>query len=182
MAKCNSLYIDVAGLYYEIQNRCYLLLIDVAEKIIKEFGEYIVEAGAGRPLWRRNAASEFKIISDNITRDVISLEVGMPEGLEAEAWTSFYAAQIMVALYGNHPPGGGYYTRPGDITFHEQMENFDQSDPDSGVRRLPEGWNWDDPHPEKMLENSMKRVKQYFMDGISKILDGLNIANYVHVG
>ena len=64
MAKCNQLSIDVAGLYKAVQDECYILLNDVAAKIIEGFQLFIVSDGAGRVKWRENAAAEFKILSE----------------------------------------------------------------------------------------------------------------------
>ena len=177
MAKCNSLSIDVNGLYKAIQDECYILLNDVASKVVEGFQLYIVSDGAGRIQWRENAASEFKILSDRLTNDIIEIKVGMREGLESDAWNSFYAAQIMVALYGNHGP---LYTKPGEITFHDHMESMDESHAQS-VWALPDGFNWPDPHPEKMLENVMKITKTYFQDGINRLLSNINFYDYVYV-
>lgn len=121
MAECKHLEIDVAGLMNAIQNECYILLNDIADKIIEGFGLYIVSDGAGKVLWREHAASEFKILSEKISEDIMEFEVGIRDTLENESWGSFYAAQIMVALWGNHPP---IYSKPGETVFDDDMESF----------------------------------------------------------
>ena len=177
MAKCNSLSIDVSGLFMAIQNECYVQLNDVADKIIEGFRLFIVSDGAGRVQWRENAASEFKILSEKMAEDIMEFQVGIRDTIENESWGSFYIAQIMVALYGNHGP---LYTKPGEITFHDHMESFAESHAQSEYA-LPDGFNWPDPHPEKMLENVMKITKQYFKDGVKSLFRNINFYNYVHV-
>lgn len=179
MAGCNSLYIDLNGLLKAIQDECYQVLNEVADRIIKEFGEYIVAAGAGRTKWRENAAKEFKVISESASADIIEMNLGLREGLEAEAWSSFYAAQVMVALFGNHP-GGHLTTKPGEITFHDHMESLDESHATT-VWTQPEGYNWDDPHADIMLKNSMKRTEQYFKDGLQKAFDSVKFSDFLIV-
>ena len=73
MATCNELSIDVNGLYKAIQDECFILLNDVAAKVVEGFQLFIVSDGAGRTKWRENAAKEFKILSDKITDDVVEL-------------------------------------------------------------------------------------------------------------
>ena len=177
MVKCNTLSIVVNGLWYAIQNECYILLNDVAAKVIEGFQLYIVSDGAGRTAWRENAASEFKILSERMTDEIMEFEVGIRESLASEAWNSFYAAQIMVALYGNHGP---LFTKPGEITFHDHMESLDISKAVSEYA-LPDGFNWPDPHPEDMLKNVMKITKTYFRDGVNALLRNINFYDYVHV-
>lgn len=118
MAECNRLSIDVVGLYTAIQQNCRMLLDDVAHNIIDEFGMAIYQRGAGRHEWRANAAQEFQKISEKMTDELIEVEVGLREGIDKEAFSNVYAAQIMVALFGNHPP---IYTKPGEETFHDHM-------------------------------------------------------------
>ena len=176
MAQCNSLSIDVAGLYTAIENECYLLQNDVADKIIEGFQLFIVSDGAGRVQWRENAAAEFKVLSEKQTDDIMEMEVGIRDTIENESWGSFYLAQVMVALYGNHGP---LYTKPGEIVFVDHMENFGESNAKS-VKALP-GLSWDDPHPEQMLENVMKITEKYFRSGVKALLRNINFADYVHV-
>lgn len=177
MVPCNKLYIDVDGLYSALQNECFVMLNDVADQIVKYFGQAIHEGGAGRHKWRDNAAKEFKVLSDKIAKDMIEVKVGLREGLEAEARSSFYAAQIMVALYGNHGP---LYTKPGEMTFHDHMEDMRESEAKS-VWALPSGFNWADPDAEHMLENGMKQVRTYFKNELRRILRSINFSDYVHV-
>lgn len=177
MTKCNQQSVDVNGLFSAIQNECYLLLNDVADRIIKEFQEYIVANGAGRTFWRMNAAAEFKVLSEKITPDLIEMKLGEPENLASEAWHSFVAAQMMVALFGNHGP---LYTKPGEITFHNHMEDMNESKAQS-VWKLPDGFNWEDPHPEKILANILKTTKTYFQDGVQELLRNINFYDYVYV-
>ena len=177
MAKCNSLSIDVNGLYRAIQNECLILINDVAAKIIEGFQLFIVSDGAGRIKWRENAAAEFKVLSEKQTDEIIEMQVGIRDTLENESWGSFYLAQVMVALYGNHGP---LYTKPGEVTFHNHMEDLAESQAKS-VWALPDGFNWPDPHPEKMLENVMKITKTYFRDGVNAILRSINFYDYVYV-
>ena len=177
METCNQISIDVNGLYKAIQDECFILLNDVAAKVVEGFQLFIVSDGAGRTKWRENAAKEFKILSDKITDDVVELQVGVRDNLESEAWNSFYAAQIMVALYGNHGP---LYTKPGEMTFHDHMESIDVSGAQS-VWALPQEFNWDDPHPEKMLSNVMKVTTHYFQDGMKTLINKINFYDYVYV-
>ena len=162
MTSCNSLYIDADGLTAAIQKACVEKMNEVAEMLIKIFGNAIIAGGAGRTKWRENAAKEFQKISTAITADMIEMKLGLREGLESEAVSSNYAAQIMVALFGNHGP---LYTKPGEITFHNHMESREESRATT-VWPLPKKYNWADPHPEKMLENAMKLTEQYFKDGL----------------
>lgn len=177
----NTLSIDVNGLWMAIHAKCHALLNDVAEKVIKEFGEYIVAAGAGMGDWRRDAANEFKIISDEMTNYVLEMQLGVRDSLESDARSDdYYAVRVMVALFGNHPPGGGFYTKPGTETYHDHITDKRTSDA-QGVYRLPEGFNWDDPGADKMLENSMKRIETYFEDGLQRVLSDINFYDYVYV-
>lgn len=180
MTRCNTISIDINGLFRAIQSECYVQLNDVAQKVIDGFQLYILSDGAGRADWKENAAKEFKVLSEKITNDVIEMQVGIREDLASEAWHSFYAAQIMVALFGNHPPSGGMKTKPGEITFHDHMESMDESHAKT-VWTLPEGYNWPDPQADKMLENAMKMTRTYFADGLKRVLDGINFSDYVIV-
>lgn len=177
MVRCNSISIDVDSLYKAIQDECYQLLNAVADRIITEFRQYIISDGAGRTKWREHAASEFRVLSENIASDIMEFQVGISDTLESEAWGSFYAAQIMVALYGNHGP---HFTKPGEITFHDHMESLAESHA-QGVYELPPGFNWLDPHADKMLENAMKKAKQQFKDGVKALLRNINFYDYVYV-
>jgi len=175
----NTLSIDVNGLWMAIQNECYVLLNDVAAKIIEGFQLYIVSDGAGRIKWRENAAKEFKILSEKMSDDMMEMTLGVHEDLETEAWTSFYYAQIMVALFGNYH-GSMLTTKPGEITFHDHMETFDESHAET-VWTLPAGFNWPDPGADKMLKNVMKITEDYFKTGLSEILRNINFYDYVYV-
>ena len=177
MASCNSLYIDVDGLMAALQKACLDMLNEVAEIIIKVFGNAIIAGGAGRTKWRENAAKEFQKISTSVSIDMIEMKLGMREGLESAASSSNYAAQIMVALFGNHGP---LYTKPGQTTFHNHMESRDESRATS-VWALPAGYNWTDPHPEQMLDNAMKQAEQYFKDGLQQAYDSVNFSDFVIV-
>jgi len=73
----NTLSIDVNGLWMAIQNECYVLLNDVAAKIIEGFQLYIVSDGAGRIKWRENAAKEFKILSEKMSDDMMEMTLGV---------------------------------------------------------------------------------------------------------
>lgn len=177
MASCNTIYIDIDGQMKAIQNECFVMLNAVADKVVEEFGKAIIGGGAGRTKWRENAAKEFKVLSDSISADMIEVKVGLREGLESEARSSFYAAQIMVAQFGNH---GLQYTKPGEMTFHDHMESIDESHAKS-VWALPSGYNWADPHPEKMLENIFKMTRQIFMDGLHVAFNAVRFSDYVQV-
>lgn len=176
MAECNRLSIDVVGLYTAIQQNCRMLLDDVAQNIIDEFGMYIYQDGAGRHEWRANAAQEFQKISEKMTDELIEVEVGLREGLDSEAFSNVYAAQIMVALFGNHPP---IYTKPGEETFHDHMQDRRTSEAES-VYRMPY-FEWGDPGAENMLSNAMKNAKTFFRDGLNSILSDINFYDYVYV-
>lgn len=177
MTRCNTIQIDVDGLMRAIQNECFVMLNVIADKIVKDFGQAIMENGAGRTKWKENAANEFKVLSDRIADDVVEIKVGLREGQDTEAMSSFYAAQIMVALFGNHGP---LYTKPGELTFHDHMETIDESRATT-VWPLPEKFNWPDPHPEKMLENIFKNTKKLFKDGLAEALRSINFSDYVQV-
>lgn len=177
MAGCNSMYIDINGLMAALQKACLEMLNEVAEIVIKVFGNAIIAGGAGRTKWRENAAKEFQKISTDISMDMIEVKLGLRDGLESEATSSNYAAQIMVAQFGNHGP---LYTKPGAITFHNHMESREESRA-STVWPLPAGYNWADPHPENMLENAMKQTEQYFKDGLQHAYDSVNFSDYLIV-
>lgn len=177
MAGCNSLWIDTDGLQRAIQNECFIVLNEVADKIIKQFGRAIIEHGAGRTKWRENAAKEFKVLSDKISSDMVEVVVGQRDGIETEAWSSFYAAQIMVALFGNHGP---LKTKPGELTFHDHMESIEESHA-STVWDLPEKFNWEDPHPENMLNNIFLTTKKLFDDGLRKAIRSIRFSDYLMV-
>ncbi len=176
MVKCNSISIDVVGLYTAIQQNCRALLDDVANNVIDEFGMYVYQDGAGRHEWRANAAQEFQKISETMTDDLIEVKVGLREGFDRDAYSNVYAAQVMVALFGNHPP---IYTKPGQETFHDQMTWRGESEAESEYR-MPQ-YEWGDPGAQNMLSNVMKNVKTFFKDGLKSILSDINFYDYVHV-
>ena len=177
MAKCNSLYIDVAGLKAAIFAACKAALNDVAERVIQEFGPEIYRSGAGRHEWRANAAEEFQKIEESATDELIQVKLGLRKGLESEAWGNLYAAQIMVALFGNHPP---IETKPGMEVFGDKMLDRHTSTAQT-VYEIPQ-FGWTDPNAQEMVNNALKNTSVYFTDACESILDGINIANYVHVG
>lgn len=179
MKRCNQLSIDVNGLFKAIQDECFILLNDVADKVVEAMRLYIVSDGAGRLQWRENAAAEFKVLSDKVASDIVEVQLGIRDNMADEAWHSFYAAQIMVALFGNHP-GSGLTTKPGEITFHDHMESLYESQA-SYVWRLPDGFNWPDPEFNKILGNVMKMTQTYFKDGVNALLRNINFYDYVHV-
>ena len=115
MAQCNSLSIDVAGLWSAIESAAKALIYDVADKIVTQFGHYAYNLGAGKHVWRLNAAKEFKIIEDNMTNELFEVTLGMDKGLVDG---SPYASQIMVALFGNHPP---IFSQPGSEVWNDDM-------------------------------------------------------------
>ena len=176
MVKCNSLSIDVVGLYTAIQQNCRALLDDVAKNIIDEFGVYLYQDGAGCHEWRSNAAEEFQKISETMTDDLIQVEIGIRPGLEQDAYSNVYAAQMMVALFGNHPP---IETKPGLEVFKDHMLDRGTSNAET-VYPLP-NFSWPDPQADKMLENAMKNAATYFKDGINSLLSDINFYDYVYV-
>ena len=177
MNTCNQLSIDVEGLFKAIQDECYALIWKTAELIKVEFAAYIAIGGAGRNIWREHAAKEFNIISATMANDLVEAKLGLPENIESEARFDNYLAQIMVAVYGNHGP---LYTKPGQITFHDHMEDRRRSEAKS-VWALPEGFNWEDPQANKMLETAMKIIGTYFKDGVNSLLRNINFYDYVYV-
>lgn len=183
MKRCNQLSLDVNGLFNAIHKRCETLIKDTATLIEAEFAKYIVSEGAGRTIWREHAAEEFKIIVWKLTNELIEAQLGMPPNLENDAQTDYYAAQIMVALYGNHPP---LYTKPGEQTWHyydpkDARLTVKTESHAKDVHRLPASHEWDDPHADEMLKNCMKNVRPSFKDGVHAILRDINFYDYVHV-
>ena len=177
MAMCNSLSIDVNGLRHAIQDACLTVIKDTAQKIIVYFGHYIYSGGAGRHAWRENAAKEFQIISENISYEYIEIQQGQNPNIELGSSTlNAYAAQIMVALFGNHPP---QMTKPGVQTWHNHMQYREQSQAES-VYPLPH-FDWGDPGADHMLENAFKITKQYFFDGLKRAFASVNFSDFVHV-
>lgn len=176
MATCNSLSIDVAGLYTAIQQNCRALLDDVAQNIIDEFGMYLYQGGAGRHEWRENAAKEFQKISETMTDELIEVKVGMRPGFDQAASSNVYVAQMMVALFGNHPP---IETKPGMEVFKDHMLWRGTSNAQT-VYPLP-NFSWPDPQADKMLENAMKHAQTYFKDGVKALLRDINFYDYVYV-
>lgn len=176
MKECNTISIDVDRLYEDIQKESLSMLNDVAEKIIEEFGMAIYQNGAGRHEWRANAAEEFQKISESITEDMVQVVVGLRPGVETEARSNVYMAQVMVALFGNHPP---IETKPGLEVFKDHMRDRGVSDAKT-VYPLPQ-FSWPDPHADKMVENAMKKLKVYFSDAISRIMRNINVSSYVYV-
>ena len=176
MAQCNTLSINIQGLWDAIKAACRSLLDDVAERVIQEFGPLIYQDGAGRHEWRANAAQEFQKIEEDFSGEVFQVKLGLRPGLEAEAWGNVFAAQIMVALFGNHPP---IETKPGLEVFKDHMLSRGTSDAQS-VYPLPQ-FSWTDPNAQKMVETAIKITRPYFKDGINSLLDGINFADYVIV-
>ena len=172
----NTLSIDVNGLWMAIQRSCLALLNDVAERVVQEFGPYIYKEGAGRHEWRANAAQEFQKISEKMTDELIEVEVGLREGLEEEAWGNIYAAQVMVALFGNHPP---IETKPGMEVFKDHMLSRGTSNAET-VYEIPQ-FGWVDPGADKMVGNALKNATVYFRDGLQRVLSDINFYDYVYV-
>lgn len=176
MVKCNALSIDVVGLYTAIQQNCRALLDDVAQNVVDQFGMAIYQGGAGQHTWRANAAQEFQKISETMTKDLIEVKVGLREGFDSDASSNVYAAQVMVALFGNHPP---IFTKPGQETFHDNMKWRGKSE---APKEYPmPHYEWEDPGADNMVSNAMKSVRTYFKDGIKAILRDINFYDYVHV-
>ena len=176
MAKCNTLNIDIEGLYTAIQQNCRMLLDEVAQNIIDEFGMYIYQEGAGRHEWRANAAQEFQRISETMTDNLIEVKVGLRPGFDQDAYSSYYVAQVMVALFGNHPP---IETKPGLEVFKDHMLDRGISNAQT-VHPLP-NFDWPDPGAENMLSNAMKNASSYFRYGVSSLLRDINFYDYVYV-
>lgn len=160
-----------------IRAACISALNDVAERVIEEFGPEIYRGGAGRHEWRANAAQEFQKIEENVTSDLIQIKLGLRKGLESEAWGNVYAAQVMVALFGNHPP---IETKPGLEVFGDQMLGRHTSTAET-VYEIPQ-FGWGDPGADEMVKNALKNTSTYFTDACEHILDGINVSDYVHVG
>lgn len=176
MTRCNTLSIDVEGLYTAIQQNCRALLDDVAQHVVDEFGMYLYQDGAGRHEWRENAAREFQKISEKLTDDLIEVEVGLRPGFDQDAETNVYVAQMMVALFGNHPP---IETKPNLEVFKDHMLDKGKSNAQT-VYPLP-NFSWPDPHADNMLENVMKHLSTYFRDGVRALLRDINFYDYVYV-
>lgn len=85
-------------------------------------------------------------------------------------------AQVMVALFGNHPP---IYTKPGVEVFKDHMLYRGMSSAQT-TYRVP-SFEWGDPHADKMVVNAMKNSRVYFKDGINALLRDINFYDYVHV-
>ncbi len=176
MTKCNTIWIDETGLIRAIQEACVKMLDNVFEKLKEAFSLEIMFAGAGRTKWKENAGKEFKKISTELTRDVIEMTVGLNPDIPNRAWSDNYAAQIMVALFGNHPP---IETKPGLEVFKDHMESRGISNAVT-VYPLP-NFSWPEPGAEEILSNAMKLTKKYFEDGMKTIADGINFYDYVYV-
>lgn len=176
MAMCNQINIDVNGLYAAIQKACKDLLDDVAERVQQEFGPLIYQDGAGRHEWRANAAQEFQKISENMTNDLVEVKLGLRSGVESEAYSNVYMAQVMVALFGNHPP---IETKPGMEVFKDHMVWRGISDAQT-VYPLPQ-FDWPDPGADNMVANAMKNSRTYFRDGVNSLLRDINFYDYVYV-
>jgi len=157
-----------------IRAACRVAVDSVAEEVITEFGKYALADGAGKTLWRQHAAAEMQKIADDAAQDVIRTNIMLNPGLVDG---SPYASQIMVALFGNHPP---IFAQPGSEVWNDDMTGFRQSLAES-VYGIPQ-FNWQDPGAQKWLNNSLKNAEKSMTDACEHILDGINIANYVHVG
>lgn len=171
MKACNTLSLDVAGLWNAIQKSCYEMINEVAEMLITMFGSAIQTAGAGKHEWRENAAKEFKKISEEMTDDLIKIELGLNPDLVDGAP---YAAQIMVALFGNHPP---IYTKPGSTVWNDDMSGLTESVAGS-IYGIPQ-FNWPDPHMDEILKNCFSLIKIHFKNNVGAILQSINFADYV---
>lgn len=149
----------------------------VADEVIKCFQREIHDKGSGRHEWRDNAGKEFKILSEKMSQEVMEMGLGIRDGIETEAWSSFYAAQIMVALYGNHGP---LFTKPGEITFHNHMESLDESRA-SGVWPLPKGFNWKGANLNEIMQNCFDIAETNFANGLQKIFDSIDFSQFLIV-
>lgn len=148
----------------------------MAEEIIQELRPIIEKDGAGRHEWRSNAAKEFQKIAESATDEIIQVKLGLRPGIESEAWGSFYAAQVMVALFGNHPP---IETKPNLEVFGDKMVEKHKSTAQT-VYEIPQ-FGWVDPQFGEVLNNIFTKKRVAFGDACESILSGINIANYVHV-
>lgn len=176
METCNTISIDVNRLYKDIQQACLDFLNDVADRVIDEFSMAIYQGGAGRHAWRANAAQEFQKISEEMTEDAIQITVGLRDGIAAEARSNVYMAQVMVALFGNHPP---IETKPGLEVFKDHMLSRGISNAKT-VYPLPQ-FGWPDPNADKMLDNSFKKLQTYFRNGMRNIVRDIRFSDYVYV-
>lgn len=173
MKACNSLSIDVDGLWNAIQQSCLAMINEVAERIIVMFGHYAFQDGAGRHEWRQHAAQEFQKISEEKTNELVRVEVGLNTELDD---STPYAAQIMVALFGNHPP---IMTKPGATVWNNDMTGFKQSTAHK-VYSIPQ-FDWPDPGADNWVINCFKLTKTLFDAGVASILQSINFADYVYV-
>lgn len=173
MVKCNSLSIDVDGLWKAIWDQAKTLVYDIANGIIDEFGSYAWQDGAGKHEWRENAAKEFQIITNDVSDEMIKVVLGLNKGLVDG---SPYAAQIMVALFGNHPP---IFSQPGSEVWNGDMTGKRQSLA-MHVYGIPQ-LGWEDPGASNWLENCFKDAKKNFEDGLKARLSTINFYDYVHV-
>ena len=176
MKECNTISINVNKLYEDIQKACLSFLNEIAERVIDAFGMAIYQNGAGRHEWRANAAQEFQKLSEKMTNDLVQVVVGLRQGVEEEAHTNVYMAQVMVALFGNHPP---IETKPGLEVFKNHMRDRGISDAKT-VYPLPQ-FDWPDPRADKMVENALKIIRPYFDDAITRIMRDINVSDYVFV-
>jgi hypothetical protein len=170
------LSIDVEGLWSAIKAACEALLQKHADKLVSRMREYIKADGAGKTLWREHAAQEFRKIEENFSTDVFSIVVGTRDDLAGQAWSDVYAAQIMVALFGNHPP---IYTKPGSEVFSDAML-FRQESWAQSIWGIPQ-FGWKDPNFQSMLENVLKEFSSEFAGDVENLLKGINFYDFVYV-
>ena len=177
MSKCNTIQIDVDGLWTAIKQACMEELNNIADLLIKAFQAEIKLGGAGRHEWRKNAGEAFQKLSEEMAGDIIRITVGIDPSLPGDAWYDNMAAQMMVALFGNHPP---IETKPNLEVFKDHMRSRGIS---TAKTVYPIGqFSWPDPDAENMMENAFKLTKKYFDYVVNKnIISKINFYDYVYV-
>lgn len=175
MARCNHLFIDVAGLWNHIQKQFENALTDTEEKQIEAFGIEIIFAGAGKVNWREEAGKAIKEVSREITDDYIKLEAGLPK--DFNSYADDKSARIQVALWGNQEHGN-IRSKPGEDVYGNEMDGKHLS------RALT---SYDIPQFDQtadglnMLENAIKITRTYFAEAIKSAWGSITFYDFVYV-
>lgn len=175
MAKCNTLSIDVEGLWSHIQSQFLAAMLDAEEKLIEALRLEIMFAGAGKTAWREEAQAAIQEVSRELAEDFIKLEMGLPKNFDSYA--NDKSARIQVALFGNQEHGN-IRSKPGGDVYGDDMNGMHLSNALS---------NWDIPQFDQtadgtaMLENAIKLTRSYFSDAIKRAWSSINFSNFVYV-
>jgi len=176
MTKCNTLSIDVMGLWNYIQSQFLSAMQDAEEKLIEALGLEVMFAGAGKTRWREEAAAAIKEVARDVTNDYIRFEAGLPKNFDSYADDK--SARIQVAFWGNQEHGN-IRSKPGGDVYGDEMDGMHLSNALS---------NWDIPQfdqtadGEAMLQNAIKLTRVYFSGAIKSAWASIDFANFVHVG